>query len=564
MQQPVDPQHKATDLAASAAGLTDSPLYVSTPDVMQPSVIAAMKKVRQAFYAALLRSLLRTKHLLQTILNIWISPSVIKKETVDGELVSEHGTSKPGYQDFLDRIETIFRGSVERKRLITLSDGLKNQFVESLVDNPLCMLPSYNHQLPSGNETGAFLALDVGGSTFRVALIELSGKKNEVGTQILKMASFKIGPSERKLKGILFFDWMAERIEQTLAGQRQGQAISEHPLSMGLAWSFPIEQTSLRSGLLQGMGKGFLAAHGLLGQDLGDLIQNSCLKRGLNVQLNAIVNDSSATLLSKAYLDSTTRFGLIHGTGVNAAVHLPIHVFSPQKFGVRPSEWHDSAKHVIVNTELSMFGAGFLPTTKWDKLLTSAHPNPDFQPLEHIVSGGYLGEIVRLVLIDGIQTAGLFGGVVPSSLKEAYSLETETISRIESDQSPNLIKAQQLFLSRHPTSSPPTHADMQALRAISSSVTYRASGVIAAGVHGLWQLRNDAEAIRAEDSSHTVVAYNGSVMENYPSFKENCQKHLDGLVEASGGQAGTVELIYAEESSLLGAAIAGAVASSEA
>lgn len=133
-----------------------------------------------------------------------------------------------------------------------------------------------------------------------------------------------------------------------------------------------------------------------------------------------------------------------------------------------------------------------------------------------------------------------------------------------SDQSPNLIKAQQLFLSRHPTSSPPTHADMQALRAISSSVTYRASGVIAAGVHGLWQLRNDAEAIRAEDSSHTVVAYNGSVMENYPSFKENCQKHLDGLVEASGGQAGTVELIYAEESSLLGAAIAGAVASSEA
>lgn len=241
MQQPVDPQHKATDLAASAAGLTDSPLYVSTPDVMQPSVIAAMKKVRQAFYAALLRSLLRTKHLLQTILNIWISPSVIKKETVDGELVSEHGTSKLGYQDFLDRIETIFRASVERKRLITLSDGLKNQFVESLVDNPLCMLPSYNHQLPSGNETGAFLALDVGGSTFRVALIELSGKKNEIGTQILKMASFKIGPSERKLKGILFFDWMAERIEQTLAGKRQGQAISEHPLSMGLAWSFPIE-----------------------------------------------------------------------------------------------------------------------------------------------------------------------------------------------------------------------------------------------------------------------------------------------------------------------------------
>ena len=65
--------------------------------------------------------------------------------------------------------------------------------------------------------------------------------------------------------------------------------------------------------MLQGMGKGFLAAHGLLGQDLGDLIQDACSRRGLKVQLNAIVNDSSATLLSKAYHDQTTRFALILG-----------------------------------------------------------------------------------------------------------------------------------------------------------------------------------------------------------------------------------------------------------
>jgi hexokinase len=179
------------------------------------------------------------------------------------------------------------------------------------------------------------------------------------------------------------------------------------------------------------MGKGFLAAHGLIGQDLGDLIQAACSRKGLNVQLDAIVNDSSATLLSKAYLDQTTRFALILGTGVNAAVHLPVHIFSPPKFGVRPDSWHDSAKHVIVNTELSMFGGSILPYTRWDDMLKAVHPMPDFQPLEHFVSGGYLGEIVRLVLIEGIQTAGLFDGVVPPSLNERYSLETETLSHFE-------------------------------------------------------------------------------------------------------------------------------------
>ncbi|CAL3970857.1 unnamed protein product [Diplocarpon coronariae] len=525
---------------------------------MQP-VIAAVQKVRQTVLAAVLRTLIGMKYLLQNIPNLWVAPSAILKRYVEGE-ATEHGTGRSGSQEFLDEIEKIFGGSVERQRLVALSDGLREQFLESMVGNPLCMLPSYNHQLPSGEERGKFLALDVGGSTFRVALIELAGRKSEVASKILRMASFKIGPPERQLKGILFFDWIAEKMEKTLSGQMEGREISDAPLSMGLAWSFPIEQTSLRSGLLQSMGKGFLAAHGLVGSDLGELIQSSCSSRGLNVQLNAIVNDSSATLLSQAYVESTTRFALIHGTGLNAAVHLPVHMFSPSKFGRRSFEWHNSAKHVIVNTELSMFGAGFLPSTRWDKHLTSAHPNPDFQPMEHVVSGGYLGEIVRLILVDGIQSAGLFGGIVPPSLRQSYSLDTETISMIESD---TISKAQHLFLSLHPTSQPPTPSDMYALRLISSAVSYRASCIIAAGVHALWQLRNDAEAISAWDSSYTLVAYNGSVMENYPRFKENCQLHLDALVERSGGKKGMVELVFAGESSLLGAAVASAVASSE-
>ncbi|EHL03120.1 putative Hexokinase-1 [Glarea lozoyensis 74030] len=287
--------------------------------------------------------------------------------------------------------------------------------------------------------------------------------------------------------------------------------MSKAPLSMGMSWSFPIEQTSLRSGLLQEMGKNFLAAHGLIGRDLGDIIQESCSRIGLNVQLDAIVNDSSATLLSKAYLDQTTRFALILGTGVNAAVHLPVHMFSQEKFGVRPASWHESAKHVIVNTELSMFGSGILPYTRWDRALLATHSRPDFQPLEHFVSGGYLGEISRLILVEGIETAGLMGGIVPPSLMERYSLETETLSHIESA---TLSNAVQLFTSKHPSSCPPTHSDILAIRQIASHVAYRASGVVAAGIHGLWQMRNIAEGIQADKLSHTLVAYNGSILES--------------------------------------------------
>lgn len=125
-----------------------------------------------------------------------------------------------------------------------------------------------------------------------------------------------------------------------------------------------------------------------------------------------------------------------------------------------------------------------------------------------------------------------------------------------SDTSDNLSTAIQLFTSRHPSTYTPTTADLYTLSVIASYVSRRAAGVLAGGVHALWSLRNDAETTPAFEQAHTIVAYNGSVIEQYPKFRETCQQQIDDLVEASGGKRGAVELMYAEESSLLGAAVA--------
>ena len=147
--------------------------------------------------------------------------------------------------------------------------------------------------------------------------------------------------------------------------------------------------------------------------------------------MDAIINDSTATLLSRAYLDASTQFALILGTGCNAAVHLPVTILGPEKFGTRPSGWCEKATHVLVNTELSMFGKGIFPTTRWDDLLNEKQLLPNFQPFEQLTSGRYLGEVVRLILVEAIQTAGLFGGEMPEGLLEPYSLDTCTIGIIE-------------------------------------------------------------------------------------------------------------------------------------
>ncbi|KXJ96735.1 hypothetical protein Micbo1qcDRAFT_191404 [Microdochium bolleyi] len=448
-----------------------------------------MATFRKAVLATL-QQILRGKSLLQAIISYWINPRQQDRRS-SPELCEQVYVPKDAAQ-FLQELEEAFIGQIQQNRLRTLSDALKAQYRDRLHIVGENMLPSFNHLLPTGNEVGEHLALDVGGSTLRVALVHLRGRAMRGReAEIARMSCFKITPEIKQLEGLAFFDWMAERIHEVLGDERSS---TREEIRLGLAWSFAIDQVSPGGALLMGMGKGFLATRGLMGQDLGELIRFSCKKRGLNVRLGAIVNDGSATLLSQAYVHNSTHFGLILGTGSNMSVHLPVSALGRAKYGQRPDAWFAAATHVIVNTEMSMFGKGHLPMTKWDELLNENHPRPDFQPLEHLVSGYYLGEICRLVLVEAIHSVGIFGGEVPPSLEKPFSLDTATVSKLESDTTSKLEFGLPYFLSQHECRVEPTPEDVNFLRMIASMVSRRAAAIIATCVFSLWELRHETEA----------------------------------------------------------------------
>ncbi|KAF5242240.1 hypothetical protein FAUST_3433 [Fusarium austroamericanum] len=532
-----------------------------------------MSTFQKKLLAAIIKSLLRGKSLVQSLLAYWSSS--LGHDTSSKPRVGN--TPRRSIQEFLKEAETLFLDPISQDGLQQLSRNLRKQLLQRLEADMECMLPSYSHQLPRGTEVGRFVALDVGGSTLRVALVELCGRMSNIGeeSKIASMRNFRITPDIKALEGMAFFDWMAEKILETLSEELEQDGRSDGPLPMSMAWSFPIEQTSLAGGKLQGMGKGFCACDGLLGRDLGDIVRTACLNRGLNVELRAIVNDSSACLLSESYNHPTTRFGLILGTGVNLAAYLPVSAIGRVKFGQRPPQWFEKATHVIINSEISMMGRDILPLTRWDRQLLANHARPEFQPLEHMVSGMYLGEICRLALVEAIETTGAFGGVVPASLQKPYSFSTETLSIIEKDTTSGLEEACKQFSSCHPAKHAPTTADMELLKQLAGFISKRSSALVATGVHAFWNLRiesqnnfiqtmstesperESAEADR--DLAETTVAYNGGVIESYPGYLDSCQSYLDELVagdkrEKSGNR--TIKLVSAKESSLMGAAVA--------
>lgn len=272
--------------------------------------------------------------------------------------------------------------------------------------------------------------------------------------------------------------------------------------------------------------------------------------------MDSIVNDSSATLLSRAYEDPATRFAVILGTGFNISVHLPISSLAKSKYKGYPQTWLDEATHVLVNTECSMFGKHVFPATRWDDAINETHMRPDFQPFEHMISGRYLGEIVRLIIVEAVRTAGLFSGEMPEKLSEPYTLDTGTIAAMEMDSSKHFTNATTLFLQKHSLSKPPTYNDIAFIRQVSQLVSHRAAAFLATGIHALWALRTEAEGLQPENVGRMSIGCNGSVIEKYPFFRELCQSHLDELTTASGAESKSITLEIANESAIYGAAVA--------
>jgi hexokinase len=91
---------------------------------------------------------------------------------------------------------------------------------------------------------------------------------------------------------------------------------------------------------------------------------------------------------------------------------------------------------------------------------------------------------------------------------------------------------------------------------VAAKVSKRATAILAAAVHALWQLTTNAQEGKSEDSRKMMIACHGSVIQSYPGFMANCQGYLDELVRSTGCTKDSLVLEEAIESSLLGAAVA--------
>ena len=210
-----------------------------------------------------------------------------------------------------------------------------------------------------------------------------------------------------------------------------------------------------------------------------------------------------------------------------------------------------------------MFGKGILPETRWDELLNRCCAMPDFQPLEYMTTGRYLGEVLRLIVSEAVETTQLFDGVIPENLLDAYSLDTIVLARLEEDSSTDLLSSAAYLEKVWGLRRTPSPQEVYFLRNAASCISQRAAAYLAIAVHALWRLQKELEMGNdlTEADSRTSIACNGSVILKYPGFRSRCQDYIAQLIAtdtAANEMAGLHEVVLepTDEAALLGAAIA--------
>ncbi|XP_039624365.1 hexokinase-2 [Polypterus senegalus] len=398
------------------------------------------------------------------------------------------------------------------------------------------MLPTFVCSTPDGTEKGDFLALDLGGTNFRVLYVKVSdnGKqKVEMQNQI-----YAIPENLMRGSGSQLFDHIAE----CLANFLEKLEIKDKKLPLGFTFSFPCQQNKLDESILLTWTKGFKAS-GVEGRDVVGLLRKAIRKRGdFDIDVVAVVNDTVGTMMTCGYDDHNCEVGLIIGTGTNAC-------YMEEMRHIDLVEGDEG--RMCINMEWGAFGDdGVLDDvrTEFDREIDMGSLNPGKQLFEKMISGMYMGELVRLIMVKMAKEDLLFGGKITPNLLTTGHFETRFVSAIEKDKE-GLEKANEV-LSK--LGLDPSHEDCLATQRICQIVSERAAKLCAATLAGVLRQIKENKAV---DRLRTTVGVDGSVYKKHPQFARRLHKMVRRLVPDCD-----VRFLRSEDGSGKGAAMVTAVA----
>jgi hexokinase len=208
---------------------------------------------------------------------------------------------------------------------------------------------------------------------------------------------------------------------------------------------------------------------------------------------------------------------------------------------------------MIINTEWGSFGdtvSETIPHTFYDIRVNRQSVNPGVHVFEKMVAGLYLGEIVRLIMVDFVDRRLLFDAQYSEELNTPYSFESTYMSPIERDETSDLEDIKHLMENVMNIKST-TLTDRKMVKRICGLVGKRAARLIAAGIHAIISKRKALEY-------GLSISVEGTIYEHYSNFPNRVNTALQQLY---GDNVEKINIGITRDGNGIGGAMAAMIAS---
>ncbi|ODV61022.1 hexokinase [Ascoidea rubescens DSM 1968] len=452
-----------------------------------------------------------------------------------------------------------------------LIDAFYHEYGESLKQSQISMLSSFNLECKT-DVSGVFLVLDLGGSTLKIATVELNAKNSK----ILFQKSWEVA-NDQKVMNEQFFDMIALNLNdfvsafKTIDNTSYLQLLNGNCIKTGVSWSFPLNQSSPNNGTINSLGKGYRSTDYTENQNISSLIELSCQKLNLSIKIICICNDSISVLVSAKYFNQNTQLGLVLGTGINCSFVIPSEKLPP--FKIILGELNE--KFSIINSELCFFGGSQLSfhALIFDKLITDnwlsgnkkPHLNNEtenlYTPLELMTSGRYVCELVRLSLIYEIENKNLFDGNLPPNLvDQKFHLSGDLVVSIFHKNDFSDFNKIYPFENQYRIADRDRKVARQCIKAIVNRAVVVCGSALVALLIFINDIANDRHfSCISKNTNQISIGFVGSFLKYFDYYKSNLQKFIN-----QNYRMASVSLTYIKDSNLYGPAIAAAANSKDA
>lgn len=400
------------------------------------------------------------------------------------------------------------------------------------------MIPGWVLDYPTGDETGEYLAIDLGGTNLRVVRVTLLGNSH------FKYESEKYAIPTPMRKGTAneLFSFIAHNLNNFVLKHYKDIKIT-HPLSLGFTFSYPANQNAINEGVLKTWTKGF-DIDGVEGHDVVPMLQDQIDKLGTPVKVVSLINDTTGTLVASKYCDHDTIMGLIFGTGVNGAYYELANNIPKLKGKLSDDITLQKDCPLAINCEYGAFDNELthLPRTKYDIQIDLESPRPGEQSYEKMIAGYYLGELLRLIILDYYDQGLILKDQNIEPLKESFAMDTSFPSQIE-QHSAKFVEV----LFRDSFGIETTVEEREVIHDLCLLIGTRSARLSVCGVAAICKKRGYKSGHCASD---------GSVFKKYPNFKERAHEALNDIFKWNCDPSDyPITLIPAEDGSGVGAAV---------